>query len=699
MLDKFKFFLEKIFNINLHSGFLLTLAFSLVSGCDSSSQRADGAEPFSYTNSEYTQLIDDILALQQAIGSGHVLRSNPERTKTYINAAIIQARSGLFLLAKSGERTLEEKKKAHTAFVNSIRQYESFHILEVDQERFDKVFNQVRFLKHELGTELGIDQTEETWTVFNHNFSTSGLEPTFTTLGFEKSGKPSDESKWFTNFQTDLPKARAQGRDGSYGWMISRPFDLTAVANPKFRYFGSYLVVAPNNVLPLSEVIRQVFKTYILLDYEPGDNPEDYSDDRKILVKYNLDDLPLGRDFDDAWTPFADLSPYKQNNVAVGFLFDTRGINFTQYYSWTVFDFEINGAGKIPDDPVKYKQDFQGSDLGLFKSYSLTFPGKNWSISDEMATMFFEADVENKSDNIDTFLLSPILTIPKAMVAPELKIEEAFLKDHFQSQNLEDYQILISKDYKGGQSPSENNWVVLDRVQNKLSESKRFIGIQHTFSLLDYQGESIVVAFRFKSKDRDTQKHVLNWGIESIQILGQAAEITVVDYFLPESTDFQVAFIDFKKKSVLDFETNYIDSSPRWQKKDNGFVISGFTGLGNPPDLGPARLTLPEINLVGKQDTRLRFEQKVFFFRDNNVSSEVVKVQIRIKGSPDWNTLEIPKGTFRDKMPREPELSDWIKLPELYDNQIIELSFAYQAKNGNGGTVEWTFSSLEVGAK
>ena len=107
----------------------------------------------------------------------------------------------------------------------------------------------------------------------------------------------------------------------------------------------------------------------------------------------------------------------------------------------------------------------------------------------------------------------------------------------------------------------------------------------------------------------------------------------------------------------------------------------------------------PALDLTNMSDVRIRMNQKVFFFRNNTQSSEVIKVQIRVVGEEDWITLEVPAGTFRDEMPRETELSSWIKLPEQYLGQQVELSLFYQARNGNGGTVEWTFASLEVGSK
>jgi hypothetical protein len=697
-----------MFNLDLYRNFkidkvltktlILLFLFGMNLSCESGSNQNE-ALTFSFTNSEYAQLMDDLLVLQQAISLNQVLKSTPARTLTMMDSAILQARSGLLLLAKNGEKTDEEKLKAHTAFVNALRQYEGFRVLDIEMERFDKIFNQVRFLKFELAKELGISEDQETWTVFNHNFSTSGLEPTFTTMGFAKNGKPSDEAKWFTNFQTDLPKARAQGRDGSYGWMISRPFDLSQVENPSFRYFGSYLVVAPNNVLPLSEVVRQVFKTYILLDYKSGDNPETYSDDRKVLVEYDLDDLPLGRDFDDAWTPFVSLTPYRDKTVAIGFLFDTRGINFTQYYSWTVFDFEINGSGKIVDDPVKYKEQFQGADLGLYKNFSLQFPSEDWISDNDRATLKFKADSENLSDHVDSFLLSPKLDIPVKMVGPQLKIQESFLKENFNPELLKDFEILISKDFKGGQPPVNVEWTKIDRASFTTEETSDRIIQTHLVSLTEYQGEEIVVAFRFKSFDRKHEPHSIDWSIESVEVIGQDAEVAVIDYVLPQLEKHRLAFFDFLSSSPKDYKIESEENAPQWQNKPYGFIITGFAGVGNPALTGTSRLILPEIDLTGKKDARVRLNQKVFHYKDDLISSKVITIQIRKVGDLDWTNFEVPEGTFRDKMPRDPELSSWIKIPAIYLNEKVEFSLLYKASNDNGGTVEWTFASLEVGSK
>jgi hypothetical protein len=673
---------------------MLTLGFC--AGCEQDSSE-NQSNVFAFNEPEHVQLLNELLILQEDVGLGHVLKFAPERTITMMNAAINQARSGLLILAKTGQRTEAEKRMARTAFANAIRQYDEFRILDIEQERFDRVFNKVRYLKFQLGKELSLNSVEETWTVFNHNFSTSGLEPTFTTMGFAKNGKPNDEARWFTNFQTDLPKARVQGRDGAYGWMISRPFDLTQVENPTFRFFGSYLVVAPSSVLPLAQVIREVFKTYILLDYKPGDNPEDYPPDRKIFVEYDLDKLPLGKDFDDAWTPDVSLTPYRDRSVAIGFLFDTRGINFTQYYSWTIFDFEINGAGRIPDDPVKYKEEFQGANLGFYKSYSTQFPGEMWTTSKDKASIVFTATQENLSETIDSYLLSPKLDIPKEMLAPELRIEESFLKQNFKNENLQNFEILISKNYHGGESPENAEWQLLERVADTSLESEDRLTFTQRYSLAEHLGQEVVVAFRFRSKDRIPENHVIDWSIESVQILGQEANVAVIDYVLPPRTS--LAFFDFLAATVGTYQILKESNSPSWQKKDAGFIITGFNGVGNPPSLGPTRLIFPVVDLAGKADVRFRMKQKVFHFKENSQSSEVMKVQIRKQGTTEWTTLQLPPGTFRPDMPRDPELSGWIKIPSEYLGQKVEFSLFYQSRDGNGGTVEWTFASFEVGGK
>ncbi len=684
-------------NLATHLSFsklILSLVFTLnlfaFAGC--SSDEDQSADIYSFENVEYKLLLDDLTDLEIAIALKQVLQSTPKRTRIGIENAMARARAGLLSLSRPGERTLEEKKQIHRSFLNAIKQYEDFRILEVEQDRFDRVFNQVRFLKFNLSVELGLDESDETWTIFNHNFSTAGLEPTFTTMGFDKSGKPNDESKWFTNFQTDIPKARAQGRDGSYGWMISRPFDLAEVVNPSFRYFGSYLVVAPNNVLPLAEVITSVFKTYILLDYQPGDNPESYPADRKILVRYDLDDLPLGRDFDDAWVPYTSLNEYKDRQVAIGFLFDTRGVNFTQYYSWTVFDFELNGAGKIKEDPVKYKQQFQSAGLGSYKTYSLEFPGENFKVQNAKAVI----ETLGNGDLIDTFLLSPKLDLPLELKVPELRIVEHFKKDNFNVEMLTDFQIFVSKNYKGGESPLNAEWVELNRNSVSVSETKDGFVLTNLFPLENYLGHEIVVGFRFKA-GTDQKKY---WGIESVEVLGEEATVTEIDYRVNDASEqYRLAFFDFVNSGLKDFIIESEDNAPKWTKKDNGFVITGFGGNGNPVLTGVSRLVLPAIDLSGKSDARIRLKQKVFFFKDPNISPRVVRLEIRKSGESDWVNLEVPEGVFRDGMPRDPELSGWITLPKEFLNQKIELSFRYQAFSGNGGTVEWTFSSLEVGSK
>ncbi len=692
---------------------ILLIAISLILiSCDNDDKKS-GASAFTFSNADYEQLINDLNDLQIAISLKQVLNNNPERQRAAIDSALSRARGGLLILAKTGPETEEDKRLAYQQFTDAIRQYDSFRILEFEQERFDLVFNQVRYIRYTLARDLNLKTDDETWTIYNHNFSTSGLEPDFTTLGYSRNGKPNDEAKWFTNFQIDLPKARVQGRDGAHGWLISRPFDLSRIENPSFRHFGSYLVVAPNNFAPLSFVLRNVFKTYILIDYKVGDNPDEYEEGvRKFLVNYDLDDLPLGRDFHDEWSPLISLEEHKtKGDISIAYLFDSRRakyksekngeeieVGFTQYYSWTIFDFELHGAGKIQEDLLKYKSEFIGSSLGNYKSYSLEFPGENWSVESGRLSL------TSKGDKVDTFLLSPKFDIPKSLINPNLLIRESFLKEGLTNEKLSNLEVLISKDFKGGQSPLNATW---DKVEHGIDLStvdpestSKFLSNEIALSLNDYSGEEITLAFRFKSPARESQT---KWSVESIKIFGEGGEVTEIDYALDNPGDaFNLASYNMGELRVSNFKIEEEENAPTWRKDKGSFIISGYGGSGNPPKTGISRLILPkEIDLSGKTDARIRMRHKVFFFKDPVISPQVTRVQIKVSGddTAQWQDLEFPEGTFRDQMPRDPELSRWAQIPSEFLDKKVLISFKYQAQAANGGTVEWTLNSVEVGAK
>jgi hypothetical protein len=643
---------------------LASLAMQIGCGGDSDKRKNSVINPQSYRGVDTAELVDDLYDLDQAISLGQVLSSNPRRSLPLITSAIENARIGVQTLSLQNV-TEQQEKDAFTRFTTAIGQYEKYGILDFEQDRFERVFNRVRELRSLLIRE-GVEDSG--WVIYNNNFA-DGIEPEF--KGFAVRGSDT----WVTNFQIDLPKARVQARSGK-AWLISKPFDIKNIERPSFRYFTSYLIVAPNPILSLPEVIQEVFGTYIILDLQPDEDVEKIPADRKIKVKYDNNDLPLGRDFHDAWVPLVSLEKYKNNKVSIGFLFNTTDLEEQQYHGWTIFDFELHGFGVLKREPVKTV-----SRVEDFKSFSLDFGGEIWKPQTDKDGVSASAGTERT----DAFLVSPIFTTPPSAVDPKLLINESL-----SGADLEFAELWISENYKGGKSPVAEDvvWEVLDK------RAETFEGRDFAYDLNKYKGKSFVLGFRFKSEaNRDVK-----WSVNSILFESKIANVISSNYSAPD-LDEKFVVSESLGSDLDSFQAIYeAENSPKWgnDRKGPGIFITGFVNDGDNMT-GLSRLILNEADLTGVKNARVRLLHSMKHFK--GAGALEVQVRLTCKGQPDpcenlWSNIEFPEGTFQQFIDN-PTLTSWVLLPDNLQGQKLEFSLVYKAEPRN--TPQWVIDKLQVG--
>ena len=634
-------------------------------GCDNESQKGKDSviRPLSYKGVNTASLVDELEDLDRAISLGQVLQNNSQRRRPQIVSAIENARAGVLLLGLK-DVTSKQEKDAFSLFTSALGQYESYGILDFEQDRFERVFNRVRELRSLLIDKAGIEDTG--WVIYNNNFA-DGLEPEFQT--FAERG----DDVWVTNFQIDQPKAKVQARNGK-AWLISRPFDISNIEQPSFRYFTSYLVVAPNPILTLPEVIQAVFKTYVILDMKPGESIRDVDKSRIIQIKYDNNNLPLGEDFHDEWVPLKSLEKYRDHKVSIAFLFDTTTLKEQQYHGWTIFDFELHGFGILKKQPIKTV-----ASLHSYNSLSLNFGGEIWKKQPKANGISVSAGVEKT----DAFLLSPLYVLPSDAQAPKLIINESI-----KGLDFGEAELLISENYKGGKNPLDASvqWTVLDS-RFELFEDREF-----AYDLADYIGKSFVIGFRFKSAPEKD----FSWSINKLFIESLTANVIEAPYNSPDLDQKYVVHTDtFKDKK---FKTVYEDEelSPKWKVRKESIGISGFV-RGGDPKTGLSRLILNEADLRSVIKPRVRIRQTMKHVKD--LASLSVQVRLSCVGSDDfcenaWEPVQFPTGTFQQFVD-DPTTSSWVLLDEKYHNQKIEFSLVYKASKKS--TPAWDFINLQVG--
>lgn len=500
---------------------LLTLCFLFI-GCSSEDEENTSV---SVDLNQVREARQQLSFIEQSIASGQVFANHRDSTRSLVNAAMIEARSGLLILerftsgapapasepqaqAQKAQLTqvqvpLYQAELAYGQLNSSLYYFRRVGLLEGDEEEISPALDLINVVRRNLALALGKDENE--WVLYKHNFG-EGIEPEFRApAGKDKFGR----AEWLANFQIDTPKAQVGANEG-FAWLISRSFDLSQVSNPSFRYFASYLVTGTDNKTQLATVIQTVFQTYILLDLQPGESAEELpvkNEDetiqqalargiRRFLVDdYNIDfDVPLGAGFHDAWLPPRTLNQFKDNHkVSIGFLFDTRQIKERQFHNWSIFDFEISGAGSISSEPYTYKP-LLSQGLGEMNSLTSIFGGTEWGADN--GNLKVQSDGQTEVALVSPmFTTTPVLYNDRAMTL--FVEEESLIKS-----DTTVAEILVSTQYIPGRSFSREGqgWVPLADIQklplepSSLAVRNCMIGLGSEARLLEKQKETELLA-------------------------------------------------------------------------------------------------------------------------------------------------------------------------------------------------------------
>jgi hypothetical protein len=656
--------------------FLFSLLF--FAGCDSEKNTSPIA-PLNIDQQLVVQTEQQLLNFEQVFSLGQVFRDQPEADQNLLRSALNKARAGLQILRRFPNNLFPRAQAdlAYNELSAALYLFERIRLLEGDEEETELILNNVRLVRMDLGVSLGYDVSS--WVIYKHNFG-EGIEPEFRAPeGEDRHGAV----QWVTNFQIDLPKAKVQAREG-FAWMVSRSFDLSQVRNPQFRFHASHLVTSPDALLTLFEVVDRVFNVYVILDLEPGESLEEIrknQPERMIEVEYSVDEVPLAQNFHDRWLPFRSLAPYQDHRISIGFLFDTRSIEFTQFYGWDIFDFEITGAGLIFSDFYYYEPHFAGS-LADFNSESQEFLGEKFQASDSGGAI-----VESTGE-AEAVLLSPMFfTRKRPFQDHQLNL---ILEDEARVGESSLTEVLISTQYRPGQGFDRHTqgWQVLASLNDSREPTLQ------TIDLNDYVNQEFYLAFYFQSTQANE-----SWHIQTLRLEGQGIQIFNFPFLMPEP-QVSIALhtrLDFRNRTAQDLlQTEYEnENAPFWRpSRDNdGMRANGFRRLDDGTVMnrtGISRLIHPNVKLEAGKNV-LRLIHRTRFYR---VPHPHFNAYVRPSGSEeDWTLLNFENNDLFVGTGDVFQTSSWALLP--FEDQEVDISFTYQATESEAP--EWIIQGLEVG--
>ena len=669
--------------------FLSSLIF--LSGCNSNDEKEEFVLTLSEVEIEKTS--EMLRKLNQDIALGQVFNSQPDETKGLIDSAVSRSIAGMRLLQTSNG-DLKRIELAYSELSSALYLIARARLLEINEEETFEVFNQVRLIQSSLAKALG---REETSTVlYKYNFG-DGIQPDFRALqGEDQFG----DIQWATNFQIDLPKAQIQGRNG-HAWLVSKSFDLSQVDSPSFRYHSALLVSSRDAELTLFEVVKRVFKTYIILDLKPDEVIEELPNDRKILIKYGPEEVPKARDFHDTWLPERSLEAYKDHKVTIGFLFDTREIEFKQFYSWNIFDFEIRGSGRLSLEPFFLKP-FLSENLGGFQSLTQVFAGPEWSSGRD--GIYINSDTEGRTNSV---LMTPLYVTEEIPFQNSRRLRLLINEDSV-VESLDQTKVLISTDYRVGRpfDRLEQNWIELERLNICDRIAYDFVGedavarrqsgpicSEQAFDLTDFQDEDFVLAFQFTS-----EKVGENWDIDSFILEGTGQRLYALPFLSQDNNDLVNVYgrYDFIVDSLRLYDRVYEDDAPEWKKRTAGVNISAHKGGGEQPFSGSARMTGPLIQIDSDGTNVVRIRHTVGFIRGRGP----IKVEMRLACDSEeqslcepWEEVMFPDSVMNARIDEMTD-SNWIEIDDKFLGKVVEFSFYYKSDGDN--TPNWTIESFEV---
>ncbi len=648
-----------------------------------------------FTADQYRDVVANIDEAIRDFERGVAFYGYPERDSVRIKSSLDTARGGVLTLAAGGD-----PYSAYVRLSTSLKSYDEIIILDRDQHRLDIIFAEVRMIFNKLTRQQGKSDIR-VWNLYNYNFS-SGIEPEFATTGVS--------STWGYNFLINLPKAAVGGRNGANAWLISRVFDLSQVTRPSFRFDTLLMVDSVDQTIDRIEAIRQVFKVYLVFDPSPFEDFAQYTDEQikaleksgdLIRIEYKPSDMPLGERFHRKWVPSVDLEPYKDRPFSVAFRFDPPSSGRPQYHMWQIFDFEINGAGEYPENPIKQKKVFSINEerpIG-FHVVEKAVGGKAWRLGTHGSKAYMLAE---RGEKTDTWLLTPRYFVGPDMKVLSLSVSQTFNKESFVENSFDKMQILVSRDYKGG-DPEGATWSSLDYSLslNGLGELNWNEVLSERIPLPESAGEELTLAFRYQSEAQDLH----SWQLNGFLFEGWGDQVSQLNYNLKclnVDPDEEFIFYKFDLDTYLnkDTRTQNISGAPvPWKviQRDTGncfpksfFEISGHNPAGA-HSFGETRKILPEVDLTNIESASFRFLHTLNYWND----PKTTVIQISVVGDSEWKTLELPKEAFINR--RENYLTPWFPVPEEYLGKKVQFAMKYLSfQTPVEEKPNWEFKSFEV---
>lgn len=592
---------------NLSLSILLLL---LIVGCgDKTEVITQGSE----NNGDIRSLIKTADSIREAYSSGRILSLSSERDRNSFDNSLSDARNALILFANQ-----TNDKLAVEVGYRALKEREQVFLSRNDNALIDSFYQSLAERVSATADRLGMHLGDLDWRLYVNYFSNSTPVPF---------AVRSSSSNWSTGISLDESYIRVQGPRNK-AWLITPELDLRNIKNPSFRI--THQTRADKNdrqgdAFNRELINQKVFKAYVSTNYKDGQDPESAE-----WTEVSLGQMPSSTDFHTLDSAKVNLENFRSKNTSIAFVFDadTRVVG-SHYISWQISRFELFGNGTqptiTPRSGTLFEHLFTTSTTDPYQQARLSVDSPEWTPF-VLGGSYRIVKMRSNGKNAETWLLSPKYVFTNQQ---DLKFT---VKETFLNPSLENMEILISKNYQGG-DPTLADWQPLEREPlGTVTPGNRITVTSGPFDLSDNQNSSAVIGFRYTAKAELNNE----WDLEAVTFIGKGSRVGSQNYNLDFMTPGDTTPDDapaFKEFIFQNGDEGFTNEKPDataadWTLKTrNGqqyFEVSGHQGS----KIGQTKLISPEINREGKK-LSLQIKQAVNFYPIEQQDKKLIRVYLQ----------------------------------------------------------------------
>lgn len=622
---------------------LFALSFTLFqSGCSDKSVLVE------QDNNEYREMIIRADELRSAYSTRRILTLSSDQDRLTFENTIKEARYALIRLSQN-----PNDRVAIQLGVRAIKARENMVINRGDQAYIDRFFADFAQVIHQAARRAGVSLNDLTWRMYATNFS-SGVAPW---------GLHSSFSDWDTDESLDESYIRVRGANNR-AWLLSPRFDLSDTVLPRFKIVHQTQVDRNDRIgdpFHRSQINREAFSALVSTNYLGGD-PE-----LATWTRVDLGTMPTGTDFHTTESPYIDLSAFKGKQVTIAFLYNTDpAVIGSHYISWTLYRFELVAQGYVRSITSTGRTLFEQQFTNNQAPFTLKQMQEN---SPVFQTTRSGLTLNAQADHGESWYIGPEIHVER------MEDLNLLLREEFENADLNQMQVLISNDFKGG-NPDESNWTELTREQTPDEEGLLFSG----FTLTDLVEGPFVIAFRFKGNITSQQR----WQINYLGLSGNVQSLrtrNINHFWRPEwqsGSPWEITLAEFDFSfSTEGFRESIVSGRPAsWglttRSNQTYLLITGFDNK----EQGRTQFQSPVVTLPETPST-FQVHQAMNFGRNAWQRGFLKILLLDEEGNQleDITPGQVPQGINWDYI-----TSEKVEIPQQYLGQNVRIAFEYASE-------------------